>query len=798
MKKTACYHCGDECNKEDINIDDKSFCCYGCKTVFELFTENGMDCYYDLADNPGKTPDKEQHEFDYLDNENISKKLISFDDEGTQVVDFQIPHIHCSSCIWVLENLNKLNHSIIHAQVNFPKKSVSITYQADRISLKQVVQLLASIGYEPYISLEDYEKKDKKVDRSLIYKIGIAGFFFGNVMFLSFPEYFEVKEFWLDQYKPVFRWLMFAYSLPVVFYAAQDYYKSAFKGLKHGLLNIDVPIALGISVLFIRSFTEVVLSLGTGYFDSLTGLVFFLLLGKLAQQKTYSFLSFERDYKSYFPIAITKIDDDQNESSIPVYDIQQGDRLLIRNGELIPVDAVLVQGQAGIDYSFVTGESRLTSKKAGDRLYAGGKQIGNAIEIIADSKVRQSSLTQLWSKTDNDESRENDQFQSLINRISKNFTLAVLSIASITTIIWLFIDPARALDVFSAVLIIACPCAIALATPFTLGNLLRIFGKNGFYLKNTETIEKLSHIDYYIFDKTGTLTQAGDKIDYDGANLTEDEKIMVKSSLRNSNHPLSRQLYDFLQTHDIKTLDDFEEIPGKGVVAQIDSHKIELGSADFISHQDSDKLNRTTVHLKKDKQYKGKFLFGSTYREGVFSLLNTMKKRFDLMILSGDQEGEKNFLNSQIGNIKMDFDQSPQDKYDQVTQLQQNGHQVAMIGDGLNDAGALKKSNVGVAVSDNINVFSPSCDAILDARQLSRFDQLIDICLKGISIIKLSFLFSLLYNVIGLYFAVTGQLEPVIAAILMPLSSLSIVAFTTAATNWIGRKVPAIDDQIEP
>jgi len=794
MDKVTCFHCGDECNKDEIKVADKSFCCHGCKTVFELFTENGMDCYYDLADNPGKTPEKKQHEFDYLDNENISKKLISFDDDGTQVVDFQIPHIHCSSCIWVLENLNKLNPSIIHAQVNFPKKSVSITYHADKISLKQVVQLLASIGYEPYISLEDYEKKDKKIDRSLIYKIGIAGFFFGNVMFLSFPEYFEVEEFWLDQYKPVFRWLMFAYSLPVVFYAAQDYYTSAFKGLKHGLLNIDVPIALGISVLFIRSFTEVALSLGTGYFDSLTGLVFFLLLGKLAQQKTYSFLSFERDYKSYFPIAITKIEDDQDENSIPVYDIQQGDRLLIRNGELIPVDAILVEGQAEIDYSFVTGESRPTSKKAGDRLYAGGKQIGNAIEIIADSKVKQSSLTQLWSKSDNEASETNDPFQSLINRISKNFTIAVLSIASLTTIIWLFIDPSRALDVFTAVLIIACPCAIALATPFTLGNLLRIFGKNGFYLKNTETIEKLSHIDYYVFDKTGTLTQSGNNINYDGEELTEDDKILVKSSLRNSNHPLSRQLYDFLQTQNIKTLDDFEEIPGKGVIAKLDSHKIKLGSAHFINEQNNDQT-KTSVHLKKDNHYKGKFLFGSNYRTGVFALLNRLKKRFQLMILSGDHKGEQEFLESQVGDVEMNFDQSPTDKYTQIDQLQKKGNQVSMIGDGLNDAGALKKSNVGIAVSDNINVFSPSCDAILDARQISRFDQLIDISLKSIKIIKLSFLFSLLYNVIGLYFAVTGQLEPVIAAILMPLSSLSIVAFTTAATNWIGRKVPIINSE---
>lgn len=793
MGKVACFHCGDQCNEKEISVKDKSFCCHGCKTVFELFTENGMNCYYDLADNPGQTPLDNQQEFDYLDHKDIQGKLIEFDDDGTQVVSFQIPHIHCSSCIWVLENLNKLNKSIIHAQVNFPKKTVSITYHSNDISLKGVVQLLAKIGYEPYISLDNYDKKEQKTDRNLIYKIGIAGFFFGNIMFLSFPEYFEVSEYWLDQYKPVFRWLMFAFSLPVVFYAAQDYYISAYKGLKHRLLNIDVPIALGISVLFIRSSLEVALSLGTGYFDSLTGLVFFLLLGKLAQQKTYSFLSFERDYKSYFPIAITKIKEDKQEASIPVYDIKKGDRLLIRNGELIPVDAVLVNGVASIDYSFVTGESKPTGKSSGDRLYAGGKQIGNAIEIIADSKVKQSSLTQLWSKVDQQSSNQNPRFQSLINRISKHFTIAVLSIATITAIIWLFIDFSRALDVFTAVLIIACPCAIALATPFTLGNLLRLFGKNGFYLKNAEVIEQLSQINYYIFDKTGTLTQSGKHIKYDGTDLSEDDKVLVKSSLRNSNHPLSRQLYDFLQTQNIKTLNDFEEIPGRGVKAKIDAHSIKLGSAQYVKDSKANLPENTVVHVEKDHQYKGRFLFESSYRKGVFSLLNRLKQRFRLMILSGDNTGEKQFLTDQLQNdVQMGFDQSPNDKYQQVKKLQDNAYNVAMIGDGLNDAGALKQSDVGIAVSDNINVFSPSCDAILDAKQLNHFDKFIDLSLSGIKIIKLSFLFSLLYNLVGLYFAVTGQLEPVVAAILMPLSSLSIVAFTTVATNWIGRKVPRL------
>ncbi|MBS3739350.1 MAG: heavy metal translocating P-type ATPase metal-binding domain-containing protein, partial [Psychroflexus sp.] len=275
-----CYHCGDPCQPTDIEAYDKHFCCHGCKTVYEIFSENNLSCYYDLEDTPGQTPPEIEGKYDFLDQAEIVEKLVEFNDGETQIVNLYIPHIHCSSCIWILENLNKLNPHISNSQVNFPKKTVQIQYNCAKTNLKAVVNLLTSIGYEPYISLEDMDKPDRKIDRSLIYKIGVAGFAFGNVMFLSFPEYFEVSEFWLDQYKPVFRWLMFAFSLPVVFYAAQDYFKSAFSILKTKQLNIDIPIALGIATLFIRSTVEISFSLGSGFFDSLTGLVFFLLLGK--------------------------------------------------------------------------------------------------------------------------------------------------------------------------------------------------------------------------------------------------------------------------------------------------------------------------------------------------------------------------------------------------------------------------------------------------------------------------------------------------------------------------------------
>ncbi|HMC00153.1 MAG TPA: heavy metal translocating P-type ATPase metal-binding domain-containing protein, partial [Flavobacteriaceae bacterium] len=396
MGKATCFHCGDICNSKQFTVDDKFFCCNGCKTVYEIFSKNDLTCYYDLQSAPGSTPKEVQGKYDFISQENIIEKLTEFNDGKTQIATLYIPSIHCSSCIWILENLNKLNPYITASQVNFGKKNVRITYNCQHYSLKEVVLVLSSIGYEPYISLDDFQTGNQQINRQLIYKLGVAGFAFGNVMFLSFPEYFEVGEFWLEQYKHLFRWLMFAFSLPVVFYAAQDYFISAFKGLHSKLLNIDVPIALGISVLFIRSAVEIFFDLGSGFFDSLTGLVFFLLLGKFFQQKTYSFLSFERDYKSYFPIAVTKIDNGI-ETPTQVYEIKKGDRLLIRNEELIPVDGILINGKARIDYSFVTGESETISKKSGDKLFAGGKQTAGVIEMEAIKSVEQSYLTQLWS-----------------------------------------------------------------------------------------------------------------------------------------------------------------------------------------------------------------------------------------------------------------------------------------------------------------------------------------------------------------------------------------------------------------
>jgi len=800
MRIDNCFHCGlDIIEEEQIIFDEKGFCCNGCKTVYEIFSLNDLTCYYDFEKSPGATPLDINGKYDFLDNETIVSKLLEFQENDTAIVSLNIPHIHCSSCIWILENLSRLQNGISTSQVNFPEKTVRVIFNPEKVTLKSIVCLLSLIGYEPYISLENYETGKQNIDRSLTYKLGLAFFCFGNIMLLSFPEYFEIKEFWLDNYRPFFRWLIFALSLPAFFYSASGYYVSAYKSIKSRMLNIDIPIALGIVIFFIRSTFDIIMDYGSGFFDSLTGLIFFMLLGKMFQIKTYSFLSFERDFKSYFPIAITKINENNSEESIPVYDIEKGNRLLIRNQELIPVDGILISDKAEIDYSFVTGEAIPITKKSGDKIFAGGKQIGKVIEMEVLHTISQSYLTQLWSN-DVFQKKVEQKHKNITDRISRYFTPILLLIAFLGFGYWIFIDANIAFNVFTAVLIVACPCALALTAPFTMGNVLRILGKQKFYLKNALVIEQLAKVDTIVFDKTGTITtNKKSNISYEGETLSEENLVIVKNVLRASNHPLSRMLYDFLPEMKRIKLEDFEEITGKGIRAKIGDNQIQIGSGDFVlngypikgeSDKSEDAIFQTAVHIKINEKYCGKFIFNNQYREGLSALFRDLSHNYQIKVLSGDNEGERSALENLLPKgTELVFNQKPEQKLEFIKKLQEEGKNVMMVGDGLNDSGALAQSNIGISISENVNVFSPACDAILDANEFQKMNYFLKLSKKAITTIKMSFVLSLLYNLVGLSFAVTGNLLPLVAAIIMPLSTITIVSFVTLMSNYYAKNL---------
>jgi Cu+-exporting ATPase len=289
----------------------------------------------------------------------------------------------------------------------------------------------------------------------------------------------------------VFGFLNLAFAIPVLFYSGNDYLLSAFKNLRRKIINIDLPIAIGMLAIFMQSSYEIISQSGAGYMDSLCGFVFFLLIGKWYQNQTYQALSFERDYKSYFPVAVTKINN-YEEENIPIKDLKEGDRILVHNQELIPTDATLLKGEANIDYSFVTGESRPVRKAIGEMLYAGGRQIGSSIELEVKSKVEQSQLTKLWNQDEKVDEYTN--LSKLIDKVSMNFTLVVISISILTAVFWSIVDASVVLKAFASVLIVACPCALALSIPFAYGNTMRLLGKKGFYLKNSEVVENSQNL----------------------------------------------------------------------------------------------------------------------------------------------------------------------------------------------------------------------------------------------------------------------------------------------------------------
>jgi Cu+-exporting ATPase len=784
-----CYHCGETCPNDKIQLQEKKFCCEGCKMVYQILNQHGLCDYYNLNENPGISQriKVKKDKFAFLDEEKIMLQLVSFRDEKQLHVTFYLPQMHCSSCLYLLENLHRLDTGVVSCKVNFTRKEVDIVLLTPQTSLRKVAETLTSIGYEPYISLNDLKEKRPAINKSMIYQLGVAGFCFGNIMLMSFPEYLGIDSS-EEAIRGVFRWINFGLAIPVLLYSTLPFYESSWKSLKHRFLNIDAPIALAVIITFIRSAYEVISGTGGGYFDSMTGIVFFMLIGRILQDKTYRQLSFERDYTSYFPIAVSVL---KEEKEVPVTlpELKPGDTLLIHNEELIPADGILTKGKAFIDYSFVTGESLPVLKEVGELIYAGGKQTGGNIEMLIIKEVAQSYLTKLWNR-DEFKKKEEEKAVSFVHLLSRYFTLIVLLVALLTGIYWYINDPSRLWAAVTAIFIIACPCALFLSNTFTNGNIIRILGRNHFYLRNAQAIEDIAKATHIVFDKTGTLTSTlQQEIVYKGTGLSTIHKKMIAALADHSIHPLSKAISKYLGTGKGIEVTSFKEHFGKGIEGFVNNDLVKIGSYHFVNG-DTTIQTETAVFVSIEDEVFGFFQFSNHYRDSIDELIADLKKDYKLSVLSGDNASEEQRLQKMLGKRSaVLFHQQPEDKLEYIKQLQQTGEKVMMIGDGLNDAGALKQSDVGIAVSEQSNNFTPSSDAIVEAKQLTLLTKFIQLCRANQKIVIASFVLSIAYNLIGLFFAVQGNLSPLIAAILMPSSSLSILLLTFGSSSWLAKRM---------
>lgn len=787
-----CFHCGEPCT-EIIHADDHNFCCTGCSQVYLLLKENDLCTYYNLDKNPGIQAKGKftGQRFAYLDDETVVEKLTQFRSTAQVKVSFSLPQVHCSSCIFLLENLHRIEKGIQNSRVNFDKKEIFIDFDPSLLSLRKVVELMAFIGYEPAISLDDAAGKPQQTfNRRRITQLGVAGFCFSNIMMLSFPEYFSGGNMGIQYLQSTFTWIIFFLSVPVLFYSAAPIFISAWKSLRQGIVNIDAPIALASLITFGRSYAEIITGTGSGYLDSGTGIIFFMLIGRWFQAKTHDAISFDRKYKSYFPLGVTVLRN-HKEESISVNHLKTGDTIIIRNEEMVPADSTLLEGNASIDYSFVSGESDPVTKLPGDLIYAGGKQKGAAIKLSVAKQPSQSYITRLW----NDQVFEKNKNKevSFIHPWARYFTWVLFSIAAGTAVYWTLTDVTKLWPAVTAVLIVACPCSLLLSATFTFGHMQRIFGRNKLYLKNAAVIESMAGVQHIVFDKTGTLTHTGlPSVHYYGITLSPSEKSAVSTVLYQSQHPLSKAVYNYLPADILKKQPDhFEEAAGSGISAVLGDTTIKLGSATFTGTKDKqDALLQSTVHLSINGIYRGYFGITNHYRPGIETIVTTLhKKGYRLHVLSGDNAGEKNNLQLIFGrDTALHFNITPQGKLDYIQQLQQQGQKVLMAGDGLNDAGALMAADCGIAVSDDAARFSPACDAIIDGRMVSSLHAFMSFAKWNRRIVLTGFIISILYNIAGISFAVQAKLSPLAAAVLMPCSSISILLLAWGLTACIARR----------
>lgn len=815
-----CFHCGTPCRAASPSKQNKNFCCQGCLTVYELITESGLDDFYRFGEFSGVRVHAggNQERFKFLDAPAVRQRMADFADERMTRVTFRLPAIHCIACVWLLENLFRLKPGIGRSQVDFPRKELSVAFQTPPVKLSDVAALLASLGYEPELKLSDLDATPApRAPRRLWLQLGVAGFAFGNTMLFSLASYLGLDEFSGPGFRRLVGLLSLALAVPVVVYSAADYWRSAWISLRQRLLNIEVPIAAGIAALFLQSAYEVISGRGEGYFDSLAGLLFFLLCGKLFQQKTYDRLAFDRDYKSFFPLSVTRKlarISPTAEERVSLSQLEVGDRLLIRNGELIPADARLVEGGALIDYSFVTGESEPVAKQTGDHLYAGGRQIGGTIEVETVKTVSQGYLASLWNQ-DAFRKEKSATLKTITDQYSQRFTKLVIGVAVGAALVWACVDPAISLKAFTSVLIVACPCALALGAPFTLGTAQRALARADVFLKCPSVLETLARVDAVVFDKTGTLTAAGvGAVEFHGLPLSEAEQLRLYSLARQSTHPHAVRIARSIARDFAIRVTAFREIPGCGMEGKIGRHKIWMGSAAWLEsrginvgqasrlsnhsrvraqdskpgRQDARPACDSVVHVAMDGRSRGCFSLANALRPKTHTLIRNLSKDFHLALLSGDNDKQRERFRQFFGNsARLHFHQSPLDKLRFIQDLQTEGRTVMMVGDGLNDSGALKQSDVGVAVVENLTAFSPASDVIIAAESVPQLPSILRFAKSATRVVRASFLISAVYNVVGITIAARGLLSPVVCAVLMPLSSVTVVAFACGVTRWLGR-----------
>ncbi|WP_445779207.1 heavy metal translocating P-type ATPase [Shewanella sp.] len=784
---TSCFHCNEPVVTGDqfttiINGQAQPMCCPGCQAVSQAIIDAGLTSYYQFRSEPGQrqsalVPEQLSH-YSAYDLPEVQQDFVHKQGD-IDTTSLSIDGITCTACAWLIEHKLKPVNGVTNVLVNSTTQRAMVSWDNHIIKLSEILQLISQIGYQaaPY-QVDEQEKQSKADSRKFLLRLGLAGFATMQVMMFALALYTGYFTDLDVEFRDYFRWVSLIFAAPVVLYSAQPFYFSALRSLLSGKLNMDVSVSIAIGGAFIASCVATIQGTGEVYFESVSMFTFFLLLGRYFEQTARQKASVSSsNLHKLIPLTAHLFNDGET-TEIAAKRLRIGDIILVKPGEVIAADAIIVSGKSSINEAMLTGEQMPIIKQVNDTVYAGTINVEQPLQLNV-TALGQDQLVAEIIRLQEFASNNKPAIALIADRLARYFSATILSIALLTYIVWSFISPDDAFWVTLSVLVATCPCALALATPTAVTCATAIFTRLGIITRKAGVFEKLTQINHVVFDKTGTLTcghlSIGDVI-VDTHHTKQQVLALAAAIEQGSLHPIAQAFTPYYNNQYLVT--DVDHHIGEGISAKIDGQLIKIGKRDFVTTTPlaAAPQNSQVIYLSINNELVAQIELLDQLRDDSKRTVNALaQNNIALSIASGDNSGHVEYLAQKLGIADVHSGLSPQGKLSLINQLQQT-KQVAMFGDGINDAPVLAGANLSVAMGSGSAIAKNSADLILLGDHLSRFNDAITVAKQAQHIIHQNLLWAFAYNVIILPLAVTGHVAPYIAAIGMSVSSLIVVS----------------------
>jgi len=816
-EETKCFHCSlplpppDEIVTATIRGEKRQFCCVGCKGVCEAIYGAGLDGFYNRTPNdaPLAPPPKPPQDMEVFDLDEVQREYVSSLEEEREI-DLMVEGIHCAACVWLIERSLGQADGVEQANANLTTKRLKVRWHNDRIRLSEIMARLSNIGYAvaPF-DPEAAENRLQRENRNLLFRMAFAGFAMMNLLWISIALYSGADQ---SEFRTLFHWVGFALATPTILYSGFPFFRGALTGLRHGHLGMDLPIAIGAGITYLYSLYVTIAQpvLGEVYYDTVVNFLFVILVGRYLEaiSKRQAVNATQRLLDMQPRAAMVMRDGDWR--TVSVRSLVPDEVVLVKPGERLPVDGIVAAGTSTVDESMLTGESEPVVKAGGDLVSAGTVNIHGALEIRISRLLGDTALGRIIDLVESAQASK-ASIQRLSDRIVPWFVAITLSLGLATFLWWMETDFEIALMAATAVLIITCPCAFGLATPMAIAVAAGLGARHGILIKNGGVLETLSGIDHFIFDKTGTLTHGRMTLTSLHTEVLSWERnpadaraavcprvlqpvlIRIAAVERYSEHPLATAILscaeEIQESDDTYIITNFSYYPGFGVAAEVNGEPVLIGTMRWLRRNGvplSPVLQAHAIRLEKEGTIclhcaiggKDSALIGieDSIREDAHQLVDTLRRqKIHMTMLSGDRHTVAQAIANRLGGMAVIAEVRPEDKDQVIAQLQQEGQRVAMIGDGVNDAPALVRSDVGIALGSGTDVSVDSADIVLMHDKLTDVVMTARLARRTLRTIRQNISISILYNVIMVPLAMAAIITPLIAAISMPISSLLVI-----------------------